>query len=109
MGTHHHIRCVPADLVYDKYAVEVNVGDVYQPVDNWWLLITAESTNALVRPYDLKTCLENLRTLTEFRSSVELPGFRFLSRKVQIPRVDRVNRPNILGTIMHTGIGPRNP
>ena len=41
------IRCVPADLVYDRYAVDVSVGDVYQPVDNWWLLITAESTNAL--------------------------------------------------------------
>ncbi|MEO1413587.1 MAG: hypothetical protein AAFW73_27190, partial [Bacteroidota bacterium] len=28
------VRCVPADLVRDKYAVDVAIGDVYQPVDN---------------------------------------------------------------------------
>ena len=58
------IRCVSAELVLDQYAVNVTVGDVYQPADDWWLLITAQDSNALVRSVDLIVCLENLRTLT---------------------------------------------
>ena len=47
------VRCVTADLVHDKYAVITTVGDVYQPAENWWLLITAETTDSLVKPQDL--------------------------------------------------------
>ena len=59
------VRCVTADLVQNKYAVVTTVGDVDQPTENWWLLITAETTDSLVKPDDLRSCLENLRTLTD--------------------------------------------
>ena len=44
---------------------QCDVGDVYQIAENWWLLITAETTDSLVDPQDLRSCLENLRTLTD--------------------------------------------
>ena len=50
---------VTADLVQDKFAFATTMGDVYQPADNWWLLITAETTDSLVQPDDLRCCLEN--------------------------------------------------
>ena len=49
------VRCVTADLVYDKYKETIDVGDVCQPAENWWLLITAETTNSLVKPNDLRS------------------------------------------------------
>ena len=59
------IRCVSADLVSDRYAVDVTIGDVFQPADNWWLLITAADSRDLVKAVDLVVCLENLRILTD--------------------------------------------
>ena len=57
------IRCIPADLLYDKYNVTAKPGDVYQPTSNWWLLVTAKQTSDLVHPTNLNTCLESLRTM----------------------------------------------
>ena len=57
------IRCIPADLLYDKYNVTAKPGDVYQPTSNWWLLVTAKQASDLVHPTNLNTCLESLRTM----------------------------------------------
>ena len=57
------VRCIPADLLHDKFNVTATPGDVYQPATNWWLLITAQRVSDLVDPLVLNTCLESLRTL----------------------------------------------
>ena len=57
------VRCIPADLLYDKYNVTATREDVYQPATNWWLLITAQRVPDLVDPLILNTCLESLRTM----------------------------------------------
>ena len=100
------VRCVPADLVRDKYAVDVAVGDVYQPVDNWWLLITADSTSDLVRPNDLKICLESLRTLTSIDQALSFQIFDFYRGKFKFREWIELIALDILGTIMRTDIGP---
>ena len=57
------VRCIPADLLHDKYNVIATPGDVYQPATNWWLLITAPRASDLVDPSILNACLESLRTM----------------------------------------------
>ena len=57
------VRCIPADLLHDKYNVAAMPGDIYQPATNWWLLITAPRVSDLVDPSTLNTCLESLRTM----------------------------------------------
>ena len=76
------VRCVTADLLHDKYMVDITVGDVYQPADNWWLLVTAETTNAIVKPHDLRLCHGNLRTLTDPEHVLCFQLFDFYRRKL---------------------------
>ena len=57
------VRCIPADLLYDRYNVVATPGDVYQPTTHWWLLVTAPRASDLVDPLTLHTCLESLRTM----------------------------------------------
>ena len=57
------VRCIPADLLQDKYNVTATPGVVYQPTTNWWLLITAQRVSDLVDPLILSTCPESLRTM----------------------------------------------
>ena len=57
------VRCIPADLLHDKYNVIAIPGDVYQPATDWWLLITAPRVSDLVDPLILNACLESLRTM----------------------------------------------
>ena len=58
------VRCITADLLCDKYGVQVEPGGVYSPAPHWWLLVTAPRVEALVEPLNLLSCLESLRTLT---------------------------------------------
>ena len=58
------VRCITADLLHDKYNVIITPGILFQPANNWWLLISANKTTDLVRPNDLRSCLDNLRTAT---------------------------------------------
>ena len=78
------ICCVSADLVLDQYAVDVTVGDVYQPADDWWLLITAQPSSALVKSVDLVVCLENLRTLTDKEQVLCFQIFDFFRGKFHL-------------------------
>ena len=57
-------RCITADLLPDRYGVEVEPGSVYSPDPYWWLLVTASRVGALVNPQKLLLCLESLRTST---------------------------------------------
>ena len=57
------VRCITADLLYDKHGIVARAGDVYQPIRHWWLLITANRVSDLVKLNSLRSCLENLRTL----------------------------------------------
>ena len=57
-------RCILADLLLDRYGVEVEPGDVYSPAPYWWLLVTASRVDVLVNPQHLLQCLERLRTST---------------------------------------------
>ena len=57
-------RCITADLLLDRYGVEVEPGGFYSPAPCWWLLVTASRVDALVNPQHLLLCLERLRTST---------------------------------------------
>ena len=57
-------RGITADLLLDRYGVEVEPGGVYSPAPHWWLLVTAPRVDALVEPRHLLLCLESLRTST---------------------------------------------
>ena len=57
-------RCITADLLLDRYGVEVEPGGVYSPAPYWWLMVTASRVDALVNPQHLQLCLESLRTST---------------------------------------------
>ena len=57
-------RCITADLLCDKYGVQVEPGGVYSPAPHWWLLVTAPRVEAIVEPLHLLSCLGSLRTLT---------------------------------------------
>ena len=56
-------RCITADLLCDKYGVQVEPGGVYSPAPHWWLLVTAPRVETIVEPLHLVSCLESLRTL----------------------------------------------
>ena len=58
------VRCITADLLLDRYGVEVEPGGVYSPAPYWWLMVTASRVDALVDPQHLLLCLESLRTST---------------------------------------------
>ena len=57
------IRCITAHQLWEKYQVASPPGDVYQPSQDWWLLVTSLDHFALVSPITLIMCLDNLRTL----------------------------------------------
>ena len=57
-------RCITADLLLDRFGVEVEPGGVYSPAPYWWLLVTAPRVDALVNPQHLLLCLESLKTST---------------------------------------------
>ena len=57
-------RCITADLLCDKYGVQVEPGGVYSPAPLWWLLVTAPRVETIVEPLHLLSCLDSLRTLT---------------------------------------------
>ena len=53
------VRCITADLLFDKYGVTCQPGEVYRPAQ----LVTASHAHSLVQPDSLRSCLESLRTL----------------------------------------------
>ena len=57
-------RCITADLLLDRYGVEVEPGCVYSPAPYWWLLVTAPRVEALVNSQHLLLSLECLSTST---------------------------------------------
>ena len=58
------IRCITAHQLWEKYVV-FPPGDVYQPTQGWWLLVTFLDYSTLVSPITLLICLENLRNFVE--------------------------------------------
>ena len=57
-------RCITANLLCDKYGVQVEPGGVYSPAPHWWLLVTAPRVETIVEPLHLLSCLDCLTTLT---------------------------------------------
>ena len=57
------VRCVTPDVLFDKYGVTCQPGEVYRSAQYWWLLGTAPHTHSLVRPKSLRSGLESLRTV----------------------------------------------
>ena len=47
------VRRFTADLLSDKYGVTCQPGEVYRPVQYWWLLVTASHAHSLVQPGSL--------------------------------------------------------
>ena len=58
-------RCITADLLLERYGIEVEPGGVYSPAPHWWLLVTAPRVDTLVDPRHSLSCLEGLRTSTK--------------------------------------------
>ena len=50
-------RCITADLLCDKYGVQVEPGGVYSPAPHWWLLVTAPRVETIVEQLHLLSCL----------------------------------------------------
>ena len=71
-------RCITADLLYDKYGVQVEPGVVYSPAPHSWLLVTAQHVEALVDPLHLLSSLESLKTFTTME--LMFPNHRLVSR-----------------------------
>ena len=59
------IRCISEHKLWEKYHVVSPPGDVYQPTQGLWLLVTSLDHSVLVSPITLLMCLENLRRLVE--------------------------------------------
>ena len=57
-------RCITADLLLDRYGVEVEPGGIYSSAPYWWFMVTASRVDALVDPQHLLLCLKSLRTST---------------------------------------------
>ena len=57
-------KCITADLLLDRYGIEVEPGRVYSPAPHWWLLVTASRVDTLVNPRHLLLCLESLKIFT---------------------------------------------
>ena len=45
------IRCITAHQLWEKYHVFSPPGDVYQPTQAWWLLVTSLDHSALIFPH----------------------------------------------------------
>ena len=58
------VRCITADLLHNKYGITATEGDVCQPAQDWWLLGTAYQVSHLVHPKNLRSCFENLCTVS---------------------------------------------
>ena len=48
------VRCITADLLHDEYEITATAGDVYQPAQHWWLLVTANHVSDLVRTLEIQ-------------------------------------------------------
>ena len=59
------VRCITAHQLWEKYRIASPPGDIYQPTNGWWLLVTSLDATTLVSPTTLLMCLESLRTVTE--------------------------------------------
>ena len=59
------IRCITAHQLWEKYHIASPPGDIYQPTNGWWLLVTSLDATTVVSPTTLLMCLESLRTVTE--------------------------------------------
>ena len=57
-------RCITADLLLNRYGVEIEPSGVCSPAPYWWLLLTAPRVDALVNPQRLLLCLESLKSST---------------------------------------------
>ena len=44
------IRCITAHQLWEKYHVVSHPGDVYQPTQSWWLLVTSLDQSFLISP-----------------------------------------------------------
>ena len=58
------VRCITADMLCDKCGMIAISGDVYHPAKNWWQLITVHEVSDLVHPNSLRSCVENLPTVS---------------------------------------------
>ena len=58
------IRCITAHQLRGKYHVASPPGDIYRPIQGWWILVTLDETTTL-SPIKQLMCLESLRTVLE--------------------------------------------
>ena len=58
-------RCITAHQLWEKYRVASSPGDIYQPTQGWWLLVTSLDETTPVSSITLLMCLESQRTVVE--------------------------------------------
>ena len=71
-------RLITADLLLDRYGVQVDTGGVLRPDPPWGLLMTAPRVDTLVHLHHLLMCLESLRTSTTEDFNFVLPHHRLV-------------------------------
>ena len=64
------VRSITAQKLWQQYGVTSPPGDVYHPTAGWWLLVTSLDEISPVTTGNLLICLENLRTLVEFKDTL---------------------------------------
>ena len=69
-GSTEMIRCITANQLEERYGIVSPPGDVNQPTNGWWLLVTSLDEASPVSPSTLLICLDNLRTLVEFKDTL---------------------------------------
>ena len=69
-GNTEMIRCITVHQLWESKGGISPPGDVYQPTNGWWLLVTSLDETTPVSPSTLVTCLETLRILVEFNDTL---------------------------------------
>ena len=85
-------RCITADLLLDRYGVEVEPGGIYSPAPYWWLMVTASRPRRRVS--GSSTFAIMLRESQDFydrKPDSLFPLDRLVSRQGEIPLVVRAN------------------
>ena len=85
-------RCITADLLLDRYGVEVEPGGVYSSTPYWWLMVAASRVDALVnQPATFAIMLGESQDFHDRKPDPLFPPDRLVSRQGEIPLVVRAN------------------
>ena len=81
IGRTEMIRCKTARQLWERYCDTSPLGDIYRPIQGWWLLVTSFDETTFISPTTLLICVENLRTEVEFDDTLCFHQADFYHRK----------------------------